>query len=272
MNCLRSLLRESELPRLEFQMLWQHVLQVPRVWLIAHDTDPIAEHDLARFRLLEARRKAGEPMAYIVGGREFQGRIFAVTPAVLIPRPETELLVECALDYLNGRQAPRVLDLGTGTGAIGISIALERPDALVTATDLSHEALGVAQGNARALGASVEFLPGSWYDALADGSAPFDLIVSNPPYISARDPHLQQGDVRFEPVGALTDGHDGLTALRRIAEGAPQRLKPGGALFMEHGWDQAQAVRQLLQLAGFTQVSSLPDLAGIERVTGGTYN
>lgn len=272
MNCLRSLLQESKLPRLEFQMLWQHVLRVPRVWLIAHDTDPIAEPDLACFRLLEARRMSGEPMAYIVGRREFMGRNFAVAPAVLIPRPETELLVECALDYLNGINAPRVLDLGTGTGAIGISIALERPDAVVTATDLSPEALEVAQGNACSLGASVEFLPGSWYDALTDDGTTFDLIVSNPPYISVSDPHLKQGDVRFEPVAALTDGYDGLTALRSITQGAPPWLTPGGALFMEHGWDQAQAVRQLLQLAGFTQVASLPDLAGIERVTGGTYH
>lgn len=252
-------------------MLWQHVLQVPRAWLIAHDKDPIAPEAVARFHALESRRLEGEPMAYIVGHREFMGHDFQVTPDVLIPRPETELLVETALDYLQGRQAPRVLDLGTGTGAIAVSIALERPDAIVVATDLSPEALEIARQNAQKLGARVEFLRGSWYDVLV-GHNGFDLIVSNPPYIAAGDPHLAQGDVRFEPVLALTDGHDGLDALRAIVQGAGAKLKSRGALFLEHGWDQAGALRQLLQQAGFTRVASLPDLAGIERVTGGIYN
>lgn len=268
---LRSLQRESPLPRLEFQMLWQYVLQVPRAWLIAHDTDAIADAEVARFHELEARRLAGEPMAYILGRREFMGHDFLVSPAVLIPRPETEQLVETALEHLQGRTLPAVLDLGTGSGAIAISIALAHPDAQVAATDLSADALDVAQQNARRLGAQVEFLRGSWYDALAEGRE-FDVIVSNPPYIAACDPHLVSGDLRFEPASALTDGGDGLAALRAIVEGAGQRLKPRGALYMEHGWDQAEAVRHLLESAGFTQVSSRRDLAGIERITGGIYD
>lgn len=268
---LRSLQRESPLPRLEFQMLWQHVLQVPRAWLIAHDTDAIGGAEVARFHELEARRRAGEPMAYILGWREFMGHDFLVSPAVLIPRPETEQLVETALEHLQGRTLPAVLDLGTGSGAIAISIALAHPDAQVSATDLSADALDVAQQNARRLGAQVEFSRGSWYDALAVGGE-FDVIVSNPPYIAACDPHLVSGDLRFEPASALTDGGDGLAALRAIVEGAGQRLKPRGALYMEHGWDQAEAVRHLLESAGFTQVASRRDLAGIERITGGIYD
>lgn len=271
MDSLRSVSLGSKLPRLERQMLWQHVLQVPRAWLIAHDTDPLTPAAIASFRHLEDQRLAGTPMAYLLGYREFMGHDFQVSPAVLIPRPETELLVETGLDYLKGRVAPRVLDLGTGSGAIAISLALACPAATVVATDLSYDALSVAQGNASRLGARVEFLHGSWYHALSDHKG-FDLIVSNPPYISAGDSHLTQGDVRFEPITALTDGSDGLSALRAITQGAGQWLMPQGALFMEHGWDQAQAVRQLLHQACFEQVASLPDLAGIDRVTGGIYN
>ncbi|MDS1140268.1 peptide chain release factor N(5)-glutamine methyltransferase [Pusillimonas sp. SM2304] len=271
MDSVHSVSQGSPLPRLEVHMLWQHVLQVPRAWLIAHDRDPLAPEAVTRFLALQERRQAGEPMAYILGSREFMGHDFKATPAALIPRPETELLVETALDYLRERATPRVLDLGTGTGAIAISIALACPAATVFASDVSPDALALARLNAQQLGARVEFLHGSWYDALA-GHSGFDLIVSNPPYIAAGDPHLAQGDVRFEPRLALTDGHDGLAALRAIVQGAGAKLAPRGALFMEHGWDQAQALRQLLRLAGFTQVASLPDLAGIERVTGGIYN
>jgi len=271
MESLRSLSRDSALPRLEFQMLWQHVLQVPRVWLIAHDGDPVDPAKAARFRELQARRLAGEPMAYILGVREFMGRDFHVSPAVLIPRPETELLVEAGLRHLEGLKSPRVLDLGTGTGAIAICIALDRPDARVAGSDSSAQALDVAKHNAQTLGAAVDFFHGSWYDALpAIGG--FDLIVSNPPYIAASDPHLKQGDLRFEPASALTDHGDGLAALREIAQGAGQWLAPQGALLMEHGWDQAAAVRGIMESSGFGRVTSLPDLAGVERVTGGIYN
>ncbi|MCC2597309.1 peptide chain release factor N(5)-glutamine methyltransferase [Pusillimonas sp. MFBS29] len=271
MDSVRSISQDSGLPRLEAHMLWQHVLNVSRARLIAHDTDALAPEAVASFRALQARRLSGEPMAYILGYKEFMGREFEVGPGTLIPRPDTELLVETALDYLQDRLAPLVLDMGTGTGAIAISVALGAPNAKVTATDVSADALAVAQRNAQKLGAEVEFLSGSWYDALV-GHSGFDLIVSNPPYIAAGDPHLEQGDVRFEPMLALSDGVDGLSALRTIVQGAGARLKPGAALFLEHGWDQALAVRQLLQQAGFARVASLKDLAGIERVTGGIYN
>lgn len=249
-------------------MLWQQVLGVARSWLVAHDTDPLDPACVAAYEVLEARRLAGEPMAYIVGQREFMGRAFRVTPDVLIPRPETECLVDVALDILADRPAPRVLDLGTGSGIVAISIALARPDAQVTATDLSAAALEVAEQNAQALGASLQFSHGNWYDSRL-GSSRYDLIVSNPPYIHVRDPHLGQGDLRFEPPTALTDQADGLSALRTIIQGASRHLLPSGMVCVEHGWDQAVAVRELMQCCGFTDIASLRDLAGIERVTRG---
>lgn len=268
MSTLRAFLREGRLPVLEARMLWQHVLQVPRSWLIAHDdVIPSAEHQQA-YRLAEARRLAGEPMAYILGVREFLGRDFHVGPAVLIPRPETELLVETAVRLLQGRDGATVLDLGTGSGAIAVSIALECPSAKVAATDLSHDALQIAAGNARRLLADVEFHQGSWYQALPQHKV-FDLIVSNPPYIPVGDPHLAQGDLRFEPGMALCDGRDGLDAYREIIAGAPARLRPGGSLYVEHGWDQSAQVCELLRQAGLGKVHSLPDLAGILRISGG---
>jgi release factor glutamine methyltransferase len=267
---LRELLAASPLPRLEAQLLWQQVLGVSRAWLIAHDTDVLDPARVTAWRGLEARRLAGEPMAYILGNREFYGREFQVTPAVLIPRPDTELLVECALRALRAVHAPRVLDLGTGSGIVAVTVALERPDAHVRATDCSAAALAVAQKNASVLGAKLLFSHGSWYDTEL-GSERFDLIVSNPPYIDAHDAHLGQGDLRFEPPGALTDGADGLQALRTIVQGAPDHLVPGGMLCVEHGWDQAAAVRSLFQNRGYTDVASERDLAGIERITRGIF-
>ena len=267
---LRESLAASPLPRLEAHLLWQQVLGVSRAWLIAHDTDPLDPARVAAYRALESRRLAGEPVAYILGRREFYGRAFQVSPAVLIPRPDTELLVECGLRAIRTVRAPRVLDLGTGSGAVAVTLALERPDAQVRATDCSPDALAVAQKNASALGAQLLFSLGSWYDTEL-GSAQFHLIVSNPPYIDAQDAHLGQGDLRFEPAGALTDGADGLQALRSIVQGAPDHLVPGGALCVEHGWDQAAAVRSLFQQRGFTDVASERDLAGIERITRGIF-
>ncbi len=268
---VKDLLAASPLPRLEARMLLQHVLQVPRAWLIAHDTETLPDTSVQAFERLQERRGQGEPMAYLLGEREFMGHGFRVAPGVLIPRPETELLVEQALALIDaaGVSSPRVLDLGTGSGAIAVSIALARPGVQVAATDASPRALAVARRNAADLGARVAFHEGDWYQALPADAGPFDLIVSNPPYIAAGDPHLAQGDLRFEPAMALTDGADGLDAIRVIAGQAPGWLAAGGQLWMEHGYDQAQAVRALLREAGFSGERSLLDLAGIPRVTGG---
>ncbi len=272
-----TLLREPGLPPLESRILLSHVLGWSRTQLITRDREPLAPETVAVYRALHARRVAGEPIAYLTGTREFFGLTLSVSPSVLIPRPETELLVELALARLEGRVNPRVLDLGTGSGAIALAIAHSRPDAQVTALDRSADALDVAQANARQLGLDgrVRFLASDWYAALPVASAtsaaslPFDVIVSNPPYIVSGDEHLSQGDLRFEPVDALTDHADGLAALRTIVAGAPSRLASGGWLLCEHGYHQAADVRALCTAAGFTDVFSERDLADIERTTGG---
>lgn len=272
-----ALLRASPLPVLEARVLLAHVLGWRRTELITRGDEPLEAASVARFRALEARRASGEPVAQLVGSREFFGLDFDVTPAVLIPRPETELLVETALDALEGIGAPRVLDLGTGSGAIAVAIASARPDARVWAVDRSADALAVAARNAARLlddarqGGAPSFVEGSWYDAL-DPSLRFDAIVSNPPYIASGDPHLTTGDLRFEPRSALTDEADGLTALRAIVADAPRWLAPNGVLWMEHGYDQAEAVRALLAARGFGEVRSASDLAGIERISGGRFD
>ncbi|VVE21512.1 peptide chain release factor N(5)-glutamine methyltransferase [Pandoraea terrigena] len=266
-----SLLREPGLPPPESRILLSHVLGWPRTQLITRDREPLAPETLAVYRALHARRVAGEPIAYLTGSREFFGLTLTVSPSVLIPRPETELLVELALARLEGRRAPRVLDLGTGSGAIALAIAHSRPDAQVTALDRSPDALDVARENARQLGLAdrVTFLASDWYAALPANEAPFDIIVSNPPYIVSGDAHLSQGDLRFEPIDALTDHSDGLAALRAIVAGAPSRLLPNGWLLCEHGYHQAAEVRALCLATGFADVASDRDLAGIERTTGG---
>ena len=267
MQTIKAVMAQSALPRLEQQMLWEHVLGVSRAWLIAHDTDTLPPAAVAKYFALAQRRLNGEPMAYILGQREFMGHMFKVTPAVLIPRPETEFLVEQALALLPSTSAPRIVDLGTGSGAVAIAIALARPDAVVVATDYSHDALAVARENAHNLCADIEFFQGSWYDALK-GQAPFDMIVSNPPYIAEKDPHLYQGDVRFEPITALTAPQNGLADLRQIIQGAKAYLTPTGSIWLEHGWDQAAIVRNMLAEADFNQPTSISDLAGIPRITG----
>ncbi|SAI50033.1 heme biosynthesis protein [Bordetella ansorpii] len=268
MTRIIDLLHDSRLPRLEVRMLLEHALNKPRAWLLAHDTDPAPAVAAELYRALAERRLAGEPMAYLLGEREFMGHTFRVTPDVLIPRPDTELLVETAIEAISRKPGATVLDLGTGSGAIAISVALARSQAVVTATDCSAAALAVATDNASRLGARLRLLHGDWFGALPAGER-FDLIVSNPPYIHSADQHLAQGDLRHEPRGALTDGADGLGALARIAADAPAWLAPGGALWMEHGWDQAEAVREQLRAAGFGNVASRRDLAGIERISGG---
>jgi release factor glutamine methyltransferase len=249
----------------EADLLLSHVLERPRSWLFAHGDAPVAEADASRFEALVARRAAGEPVAYLTGQRGFWRFTLAVTPDTLIPRPETELLVEAALARLAATAPAKVADLGTGSGAIALAIASERPRAMVVATDRSEAALAVARANAQALAlANVAFRAGDWCAPLGDER--FDLIASNPPYVAGDDAHLCAGDLRFEPRDALTPGGDGLDALRRICTGAPAHLLPGGWLLLEHGHDQGAAVRALLDAAGFVEVATLPDLEGRDRV------
>jgi release factor glutamine methyltransferase len=250
---------------LETRILLIHATGLTRVHLITRPERVLTADEAANFHALLQRRVDGEPIAYIVGAREFYGLSFEVTPDVLIPRPETELLVELALSHLP--PDGRLLDMGTGSGAIAVAIAHARPDAKVTALDVSPAALEVAGRNARRHGVAVDFQRSDWFAALDDRQ--FDLIVSNPPYIVSGDRHLAQGDLRFEPVDALTDHADGLSALSTIIAGAALHLVSAGWLFVEHGYDQAAAVRQLAEAHGFAEVQSRQDLAGIERVTGG---
>ncbi|NMG53048.1 peptide chain release factor N(5)-glutamine methyltransferase [Aromatoleum aromaticum] len=251
------------------RILLRHVLQCSAARLAAYPEARLEAPEWAEFRSLVERREAGEPVAYLTGEREFFGHPFIVTPAVLIPRPDTELLVELALAHFGDKPHTRVLDLGTGSGALAISLALELPQADVVAVDRSREALWVAMANAARLRASISFVLGDWFSSLGDDH--YQLIVANPPYIAAADPHLDEGDVRFEPSTALVAGPDGLDDLAAIAAQAPRHLEPGGWLFMEHGFDQAAAVRGLLTDGGFSSIASWKDLAGIERVSGGQW-
>lgn len=262
---LAALQRAPLLDPVDQRILVCHALGITRTALITQSDRTLTDAEAARVSALLQRRLDGEPVAYIVGKREFYGLDFTVGPGVLIPRPETELLVELALDRLPPRG--RVLDMGTGSGAIAIAIAYTRPDAQVTALDVSADALAIARRNAELNGASVRFLHSDWFAAV--GGATFDLIVSNPPYIAAGDRHLSEGDLRFEPAGALTDHADGLSALRTIVAGAPSCLAPEGWLLMEHGYDQSAAVQALLSSRCYGDVQSWHDLAGIARVTGG---
>jgi release factor glutamine methyltransferase len=263
---LRRLILASNLPDLEAKALAQHALGVSRAWLTARLDEPL---EIAQARAIErlfARRAGGEPVAYITGEREFYSLDFAVTPAVLIPRPETELLVELAAARL-ARQSGRVLDLGTGSGAIAVAVAHAAPDAEIWAVDASERALEVARLNAKRHGANVRFVRSDWFSRI--GAERFDLILSNPPYVAMEDAHLAAGDLRYEPRDALVGGADGLDAIRAIVGQAPRHLEAGGELLLEHGYDQAERVRDLLAVCGFTDVRSWPDLAGIPRVSGG---
>lgn len=251
----------------EARLLLAHLLERNTAWLEAHRDDVAETQIIEGFMALVARRATGEPIAYLTGWREFHGRNFRVTPDVLIPRPETELLVDLALEKLGAGTTARILELGTGSGCLAITIALELPAARVTAVDVSPAALTVADANARRLGADVAFIASDWFAALPPQR--FDLIVANPPYVAADDPHLSQGDLRFEPRAALTDGADGLSAIRHIVTTASHWLVPGGWLFFEHGWDQGEAARALLSAAGYADIEQRQDLAGIVRVSGG---
>ncbi len=254
--------------RHEAEQLLLHVLGVERAWLFAHATDAVDEDARQRFEWLLERRAEGHPLAYLIGRRGFWTLDLQVNTATLIPRPETELLVEQALARLPDDDMVRVADLGTGSGAVALSIASERPLATVMATDLIGPTLAVAVKNAQAHGLeNVWFRRGHWYTAL--GADRFDMIVSNPPYIAAADPHLQQGDLRFEPSPALASGADGLDAIREIVAGAHAHLVPGGWLLLEHGWDQGEAIRALLEQAGFADAQTVQDLEQRDRVTLG---
>lgn len=263
----RERLVGGDSPRADADILLAHVLDRSRSYLLAWPEHELSLEQWAAFKDLVERRARGEPVAYLTGGRGFYGLEFSVSPAVLIPRPETELLVEAALERLP--EGPcRVADLGTGSGAIALVIAHERPEARVLGVDASPEALAVARSNADRLGlGNVNLRSGSWCQGL-EGER-FDMIVSNPPYICEDDPHLAQGDVRFEPAMALASGPDGLDAIRAIIACAPAHLLPGGWLLFEHGYDQAEAVAGLMRAAGFVGVESLKDLLGHGRVTLG---
>lgn len=248
------------------ELLLAHALGRPRSWLYAHGQDEADAESAARFAALLARRVAGEPVAYLTGRSGFWSLDLKVSTATLIPRPETELLVELALARLASDRPLRIADLGTGSGAIALALAHERRNAQVLATDASIDALAIAQANALALGlGNVEFRHGDWFAPLAGER--FDLVASNPPYIAQDDVHLAQGDLRHEPRMALASGCDGLDALRVIAQAAPAHLHPGGWLLLEHGWDQGEAVRGLLHAAGLVEVATARDLAQHERIS-----
>lgn len=262
----------SNIDAVDARILLGHALGVSRTYLATHAERPLMADEAARFAALVARRARGEPVAYIVGRREFYGREFRVTPAVLIPRPETELLVEAALELMPPEVPVEVLDLGTGCGAIAVTLACERPQAMIYGVDASEAALDLARSNAHAqIGSSwaslTTLLQGDWYSPFSGRR--FDVIVANPPYVVDGDAHLAQGDVRFEPRQALASGADGLDALRLIVAGAASRLAPGGWLICEHGYDQAKAVGTLFADAGFGALFCRADLAGIPRITGG---
>lgn len=257
------------LARIDAQMLLLHTLgraTGDRAWLITHDTDTLDPAVQERFEALCQRRLAGEPVAYLTGTKAFYGLELQVDARVLDPRPDTETLVDWALEVLDGHPAPRLLDLGTGSGAIALALQHQRPDASVLAVDASEDALAVARANATRLGLAVQFRHGQWMEGL---EGVFDAIVSNPPYIPAADPHLAA--LTHEPLQALASGADGLEDIRAIVAQAPAHLKPGGWLLLEHGWDQAPAVCTLLHSAGLEQVQGRKDLAGIVRCSGGRW-
>ncbi|MCD7098167.1 peptide chain release factor N(5)-glutamine methyltransferase [Stenotrophomonas sp. MMGLT7] len=267
-----QLLREAaaRIGRIDAEPLLLHALGRDRAWLFAHGRDPVDAAVAARFAELVQRRQAGEPVAYLTGRRGFWTLDLEVGPATLIPRPETELLVELALARLDAAPGRRVADLGTGSGAIALAIASERPQAEVVATDSSAAALELARANAASnrIG-NVAFRHGSWLRPLAGER--FDLLASNPPYIAEDDPHLGQGDLRHEPPSALASGADGLDAIREIVAGAPAHLLPGGWLLLEHGWEQGEAVAGLLRARGFAEVATHRDLEQRDRVSAGRW-
>lgn len=274
---IAQLLQHTDIEKFDAQFILQHTLKMSRAGVIAHPEKLIDAALAAVVKARLARRAAGEPVAYILGEREFYGEMFKVGPAVLIPRPETEHLVEAALTRLaepSASRSLRLLDLGTGSGAIAITLKRQRPDVQVTATDISIDALNIARENAKTLAADIMFHQGSWYAALPKDAPKFDIIVSNPPYIAEGDAHLGQGDLRFEPPVALSDqtpNAKGFAALQRIIDDAPNWLVEGGWLLFEHGFDQAKMAEDALFTGGFRQLFAEKDLGGCDRVSGGRW-
>jgi release factor glutamine methyltransferase len=262
-----GLVRESGLPRPEAELLLRVLLECERSYLITRAEETVDSTRAIAARGWFARRRAGEPVAYITGRREFYGLSLRITPEVLIPRPETERLVELALERLPRDSRMGVLELGTGSGAIALALARERPGLGITATDISESALEVARGNARSCDAEIHFAKSDWFEGLVPGR--FDLVVSNPPYVAAGDAHLDQGDLRFEPRLALVGGDDGLACIRAIAARARDRIRSGGWLLLEHGYDQGDRCLALLGELGYADVEDFEDLAGIPRVCAG---
>ena len=262
---------EAKNAKLDAQLLLQYTLNVNNAWLISYENDALQANIHGVFEALLNRRLNGEPIAYILGAREFYGLNLKVTADTLIPRADTETLVEAALAKISPQEKSQILDLGTGTGAIALAIAKHRPQALVTAVDASQAALDIAIENAQNLNiTNVNFVLSDWFSALQGDK--FDMIVSNPPYIETNDTHLKQGDLRFEPITALVSGMEGLDDIRAIISQAPQHLDPHGWLLLEHGYNQASKVAALLKQAGFTKIGHIKDLAGINRVTLGQLN
>lgn len=269
MTTIAQWLRQTPLPRNEARLLLQHITGLRHAQLITHDQHTLPETQLTALNALQQRRTQGEPIAYLIGQRAFYGRDFIVSPAVLIPRPETEHLIEAALCRLP--EQAQILDLGTGSGIIAITLKCERPDWQVYATDLSPTALNIAQQNAVQHQANVYFAQGSWFNALAAFRLPehgFHAILSNPPYIEQHDPHLNQGDLRFEPSNALTDFADGLSHIRHLIDQSPTYLHANGWLIIEHGHQQAHAIRQYFQAAkNWQHIETIQDLANLDRIT-----
>jgi release factor glutamine methyltransferase len=261
---IEGLLRESGLPRPEAEILLWTVLGCERIHLVAHAEETVDPSKARTARIWFARRRSGEPVAYIVGRREFYGLELQVTADALIPRSETERLVDLALERLPPASSARVLELGTGSGAIALALAALRPGLRIVATDISRGALALARRNALEHRAEIYFVRCDWFASV--GAEPFDLIVSNPPYVAAGDPHLERGDLPFEPRIALVGGADGLDCIREIAAGARDRLRPGGCLLVEHGCDQGRRCVELLRELGYAGVTDFPDLAGLPRV------
>ncbi|PPD48451.1 MAG: protein-(glutamine-N5) methyltransferase, release factor-specific [Methylotenera sp.] len=265
---IKTLSLEGNEAKFEAQLLLQNVLNVNRAWLLAHESDALQDKIKADFESLLARRLLGEPIAYILGQREFFGLNLIVTPDTLIPRPDTETLVETALDKIPTDTPFTVLDLGTGTGAVALAIAEHRPEAQVTAIDASSGALDIAKRNANQLDLTqVDFRLSNWFSALAGER--FNLIVSNPPYIEQHDIHLTQGDLRFEPMSALASGTDGLDDIRQIVDSCLLHLHPQGWLMLEHGYNQAHLVTDLMAQSGLIDITTIKDLGANDRVTIG---